>query len=424
MKRSEVPQQGLLKGVRVAVSAISVAGPFAAEILADMGADVIQIENPKNPDYSHGSINPGWMGESHRRNMRDITLDVTKPKGREAFMRLLAETDIFIESSKGGQWYNWGLGDEVLWEANPRLVIAHISGYGQTGLESYVSRASYDPIAQAFSGLVYSNGTDDMPYFPVADNVIDYYTAFFAATSCLSAYINALRTGKGESLDIAQYECGLRTLCQYMLQDIVEHNPEKRSLWIASELVAGTGSYRCKEGSVFIMSTGAVVVRKFAELLGLPYGADAFPGGAYAVYRSTEPGKLLEEALLKFCAERTAVEVEKELNEHKIPCSQVLTFRDMLTNEQYIARDSLTTTPSTRWEDPENPGQPLQVRVPNIVPRTKNNPLEIWRTGVDFGFDTRDVLSDLGYSEEEVQSFFDEKISVSRPDFCPQYKHL
>ena len=84
MKRSEVPQQGLLKGVRVAVSAISVAGPFAAEILADMGADVIQIENPKNPDYSHGSINPGWMGESHRRNMRDITLDVTKPKGREA----------------------------------------------------------------------------------------------------------------------------------------------------------------------------------------------------------------------------------------------------------------------------------------------------------------------------------------------------
>ena len=149
-----------------------------------------------------------------------------------------------------------------------------------------------------------------------------------------------------------------------------------------------------------------------------------FPGGAYAVYRSTEPGKLLEEALLKFCAERTAVEVEKELNEHKIPCSQVLTFRDMLTNEQYIARDSLTTTPSTRWEDPENPGQPLQVRVPNIVPRTKNNPLEIWRTGVDFGCDTRDVLSDLGYSEEEIQSFFDEKISVSRPDFCPQYKHL
>ena len=79
MKRSEVPQKGLLKGVKVVVSAISVAGPFAGELMADMGADVIQMENPKNPDYSHGSINPGWMGESHRRNMRDITLDVTNP---------------------------------------------------------------------------------------------------------------------------------------------------------------------------------------------------------------------------------------------------------------------------------------------------------------------------------------------------------
>ena len=199
----------------------------------------------------------------------DITLDVTKPLGREAFLRLIGETDIFIEASKGGQWERWGLDDETLWKVNPQLVIAHITGYGQTGLSEYTSRPSYDPIAQAFSGLVYSNGNDSMPYFPIADNVIDYYTALFTATGCLSAYINAQRTGRGESLDVAQYECGLRTLCQYMLQDIMEHNPEKRSLWMAAELVAGTGSYRCREGSVFIMSTGAVVVKKLAELLGI-----------------------------------------------------------------------------------------------------------------------------------------------------------
>ena len=424
MKRSEVPQKGLLQGVRVAVSAISVAGPFAGEVMADMGADVIQIENPRNPDYSHGSINPGWLGESHRRNMRDITLDVTKPLGREAFLRLIGETDIFIEASKGGQWERWGLDDETLWKVNPQLVIAHITGYGQTGLSEYTSRPSYDPIAQAFSGLVYSNGNDSMPYFPIADNVIDYYTALFTATGCLSAYINAQRTGRGESLDVAQYECGLRTLCQYMLQDIMEHNPEKRSLWMAAELVAGTGSYRCREGSVFIMSTGAVVVKKLAELLGLPYGTAAFPGGTYAVYRVTEQGKMLEEALLTRCAGHSAGEMETLLNSRGIPCSQVLTFKDMLTNEQYIARDSLTTSPSVRWEDPENPGRPLQVRMPNIVPRVKNSAPEIWRNGVDFGFDTRDVLGDLGYGPEEIEAFFEEKICVSRPDFCPQYKHL
>ena len=425
MKRNEVPKPGLLNDVRVVVSAISVAGPFAGEILADMGADVIQLENPQNPDFSHGSpTTPGWQGESHRRNMRDITLDVTKPKGREAFLRLIKETDILIESSKGGQWAGWGLSDEVLWEVNPKLVIAHISGFGQTGLQEYVSRASYDPIAQAFSGMVYANGTDDMPFFPIADNVIDYYTAMFAANSSLAAYINALKTGRGESLDIAQYECGLRTLCQYMLQDIVEHNPEKRSLWIAADVIAATGNYRCKEGNVFMISTGNAVCKRLALLLGFPYGTDEFPGGAFGYYRGTEQGNKVEEALLKLCAAHTADEIEKLLNDNGIPCSKVITYADMLTNSQYQARQSMIYTPSTRWQDPENPGQPLQVPVPNIVPRAKNHPLSVWRTGVDFGFDTSDVLSDLGYSEAEIQSFFDEKVSVSRQDACGQFKHL
>ena len=424
MKRTEVPQQGLLQDVRVVVSAISVAGPFAGEILADMGADVIQLENPKNPDFSHGNGLPGWQGESHRRNMRDITLDVTKPKGREAFLKLMADTDIFIESSKGGQWAAWGLTDETLWAVNPALVIAHISGYGQTGLESYISRASFDPIAQAFSGIAYANGDDNTPFFPIADNVLDYYTALFASTSCLSAYIRACRTGKGESLDIAQYECGLRTLCQYMLQDIMEHNPERRSFWIAADLVAGTGNYKCKEGSLFIMSTGAAVAKRMATLLGFDYGSESFPACGYAIYRATEQGKQLEAALLEMCAQHTAAEMDHILNENRIPCSQVITYQDMLTNEQYIARDSLTTTPSTRWEDPEHPGQPLQVRVPNIVPKTKVNPLSIWRTGVDFGFDTRDVLEDLGYSPDEIQGFFDDGISISVQDQCQRYRHL
>lgn len=309
-------------------------------------------------------------------NMRDITLDVTKPKGREAFLRLMKETDIFIESSKGGQWAGWGLSDEFLWKVNPKLVIAHISGYGQTGLKEYISRAAYDPIAQAFGGLVYANGDDTMPYFPIADNVIDYYTALFTSTSCLSAYINALRTGKGESLDIAQYECGLRTLCQYLLQDIVEGNPEKRSMWIAAFLCSGIGDY--------------------------------------GFFRHTENGKKVEAALQTFCKEHSASEVEKILNDNKIPCSQVLTYQDMLTNPQYLARESLTVNPSTRWEDPKNPGQPLPVTMPNIVPRAKNNPLSIWRTGVDFGYDTADVLADLGYSEAEIKGFFDKGISVSR----------
>ena len=124
------------------------------------------------------------------------------------------------------------------------------------------------------------------------------------------------------------------------------------------------------------------------------------------------------------CATHTASEIEEMLNEHQIPCSQVISFQDMLTHEHYLARQSLIPTPSTRWEDPENPGQPLNVMVPNIVPKAKNNPLSIWRAGVDLGFDTKDILEDLGYSAEEVQAFFDEGVSVVKKDYCPQFKHL
>lgn len=426
MKRSEVPQQGLLTGVRVVVCAISVAAPFAGELLAEMGADVIQVENPNNTDYCHanGYNLPGWMNETQRRNMRNMTLNILDPIGREAFLKLMAETDIIIEASRGGQWKKWGLGDKVLWGINPKMVIAHVSGFGQTGVESYVNRTCYDPIAQAFSGIVYSNGDDKTPFFPISDNVADFYTALFTSNSCLAAYINSQRTGKGESLDIAQYECGLRTLNQYLLQDIMENNPERRSFWIASELVAGTGNYKCKEGSVFIMSTGGALVKRLAIILGLPYGTPEFPDVGYVLYKETEQGKKMEAALMDMCSKHTANEIEQLLNANRIPCSQVITFQDMLTNEQYLARDSLTTTSSARWEDPNHPGQPLQVRVPNIVPKTTNNPLRIWRNGVDFGFDTKDILLDLGYTEEEAQAFFTQGVSAYRKESCQRYKHL
>ena len=424
MKRSDIPKQGILQGVRVVVCAVSIAGPFAGELMAEMGAEVIQIESPKNPDYAHGGSDPGWMGDAMRRNMRMATLDVVKPKGREAFLKLMKETDIFIESSRGGQWAGWGLTDEVLWKANPKLVIAHISGFGQTGEKDYVSRASYDPIAQAFSGIAYANGDNTLPYFPIAPDVLDFYTAFYTSNSCLAGYINALKTGKGESFDIAQYECGLRTIHQYLLQDLVQDEPEIRSLWIAAELSGAFGNYKCKEGSVFLLTVGVPVCKTVCELLGFPYGSEEFPAGDYIYPLALPKGQKIDAAMKEFCLAHTADEVEDILNRHKVPCSKVITYRDMLTNRQYKARNSIITYPSTRWEDPKNPGNPITIKAPCIPAKAKNHPVEIWRSGVDFGFDTKDILAELGYSEEEIQKFFDKKVCVSRQDACRQYKHI
>ncbi len=173
-----------------------------------------------------------------------------------------------------------------------------------------------------------------------------------------------------------------------------------------------------------MLTVGVPVCKSVCELLGLPYGTEEFPAGDYVYPLALPKGQKIDAAMKEFCMAHTADEVEEILNKHKVPCCKVLTYRDMLTNSQYLARNSLLEYPSTRWEDPKNPGQPVKVKAPCIPARPKNNPVEIWRSGVDFGFDTKDVLSELGYSEEEINKMFAKKICVSRKDFCPQYKHL
>lgn len=170
-KRNDIPTFGPLSGLKVVHSSQSVAGPFAADMMADMGADVIWIENAAGQDVSR--IAPGMAAQLDRRNMRNIALNVNTPKGREVFLKLMADADIFVEASRPGQYGKWNLSDEVLWEHNPKLVIAHISGFGQYGDPGYVRRASYDPIAQAFSGNMYMNGRPGMRSVPAEVSVSD-----------------------------------------------------------------------------------------------------------------------------------------------------------------------------------------------------------------------------------------------------------
>ena len=143
MKHSEMPVFGNMQGVRVVGTGTSIAGPVACSLFAEQGADVIQIESTKAKDMVR-SIGDIWSAE--HRNNRTIALNIRSQEGEEVLRRLLKETDILIEGSKGGTWDRWGLSDEVLWEIKPDLVIVHISGYGQTGDPEYVNRGSYDPI--------------------------------------------------------------------------------------------------------------------------------------------------------------------------------------------------------------------------------------------------------------------------------------
>ena len=279
MRRTDIPQFGPLQGVKVVHSSISIAGPFCAQLMADMGADVIWIENPKAPDIARGGgFHQGWSVELNRRNMRSMALDIPSEKGREVFLKMLAATDIFIEASKGGQYDRWGLSDEELWRANPALVIVHISGFGQAGEDSYVSRASYDPIAQAFGGLMYVNSLPGMAPFPSSQDVGDVYSGYLGAVGALAALYRVRETGRGESVDIAQYEAVLRSQGQNMMAELNTGNPISHTPFPNAELVAGYGAYECSDGKhCVVMTLGPAVFKSVMEVLGLPTGPTRFP---------------------------------------------------------------------------------------------------------------------------------------------------
>src|SRR5215510_14598013 len=221
---------GPLQGVRILSTGSLIAQPYAAALAAEMGAEVIQVERPGEGDaaWRHlgrqlpakagsGKVATTWIQE--RRNEFYITLDFSKPAGREVFLKLVKACDIWMESSKPGSYPKWGLTDEVVLQANPKIVIAHVSGYGQAGHPDYLGRASYDMVGQAFGGLMYLTGFSD-PEPPVRANpyTADYDSALFALWSSLAAYIHRLRTGQGQVSDVAQFEAVHQILAGTMVQ--------------------------------------------------------------------------------------------------------------------------------------------------------------------------------------------------------------
>lgn len=395
-KRTEIPSFGPLKKLRVVHCSQSVAGPFAACLMADLGADVIWVESAVGQDVSR--IAPGMAAQLDRRNMRTIKLNVNTPSGREVLLKLVREADIFLEASKPGQYEKWGLTDEVLLRENPHLVITHISGFGQYGDPDYVHRASYDPIAQAFSGVMFMNGFPGRRSAPAEVSISDYYTGYMAAFSSLAAYINAKSTGQGDSIDVSQFESTLRCEAGWPL-DLWNHSGRDFVQGKGNNSNVGFNSYMCADGrEVYMVIIGPALLKKLMKLLGLPYNEGVFAGCVNNVKEGTVAGDLLEKAIVDFCASRSSEEAERSFIDAGLPCSRILSHLEMLDNPHYLARESLTKW--QRVDGGELIGQ-------NVTPKLTKNPGRIWRGCPLPGMDNEDILDELGYSTEDIRSMYE-----------------
>ena len=396
-----MPTFGPLAGLRVVFSGIEIAGPFAGQMFAEWGAEVIWIENVSYGDTIR--IQPNYPQLS-RRNLHALSLNIFKDEGREAFLKLMETTDIFIEASKGPAFARRGISDEVLWEINPKLIIVHLSGFGQYGTPEYTNLAAYNTIAQAFSGYLIQNGDKDQP-MPAFPYTADYFSGLTATTSALAALYKMQQTGVGESIDVAMYEVMLR-MGQYFMMDYFNGGEVCPRMTKGKDpYYAGCGLYKCQDGYIVMELVGVNQMQGMFEDMGIAHllGTPEIPVGTQLIHRVECPfGELVEAKLDEYLATKPYEEALARFAELNIASAKVLTIPELESNPQYIARESLTT-----WNTIDG----RTYKGPNVMPKFKNNPGQIWRGMPTHGMDTAAILASIGYSDADIETLVAKRLA-------------
>ncbi len=388
----EKPSFGPLDGVKVVYAAVELACPKACDLLADWGADVSWLENTGAGDTIRDT---GFIKQAERRNQRSVSLDYFSEEGKNILLEMLADADIFMEASKGGTYARKGLTDEVLWEVNPRLIIVHVSGFGQTGDPKMVKRAAYDLTVAAYSGYMAQNGFPDQPVNP-GPYAADYINSLMIASSSLAALHKVQQTGTGESIDIAMYET-LLAIGQYYLVDylnagIIWPRPGARN-----QNLCGIGEFACKDGYLGVCLYGTDQNKYFLEAIGLGHlwGTEEIPEGSSALWLANPYAEEIQTAFESYCKERSKYEIEQDFAEHRIAAQVVMEFPDLVEEEHLKIRGV--------WRDWETADGDTFHGL-DVFPKFTNYPGQIWRPMPALGGDTADVLAKLGYSEGDIAS--------------------
>lgn len=410
-----IPEFGPFAGMRVVCSGSLIAMPVAATMLADFGAEVIQIERPGVGDtlrmlapfaeVNGKKVSTAWAQNSRNKLAMSLELNLKHEEVKEIFFGLIKEADIFMENMV---WLDkLGIYDEDLLKVNPKLVIAHVSGMGHKefgGIPEVCNRASYDMIGQAFSGWLYLQGDPDRDPAIAKPYTNDYVSAFATLFGALSGYISAQKTGKGQVVDIAQFEAMAQYMCgtytsYTMGNQIAERTGNKNPAFQPYNL------FKSKDG--FLVALGAFgpgVYKRCIPAMGLDleyYSYADCSSGTEAV--ASEKGRELNEKVIEFCAAHDALELEKIFEKARVPCATVNTAKSAVENEHFKSRnDWITYRDQTVDED---------ITAFGIAPKMSETPGQVWRGAPSMGQDTESILKEiLGYDDSKIAELKDKKL--------------
>lgn len=367
-----------LEGVRVIDVSSFLAGPFCSTQLAEFGADVLKLELPVvgDPLRKFGSVTEcgetlPWLSEC--RNKRSATLDLRKPEGAALLKRMCAEADILVENFQPGTMEEWGLGWEEMREANPRLVMVRISGFGQTG--PYRDRPGFGRIGNAFGGLSYLAGYPDRPpVTPGSATIPDYLAGLYGAFGALLAMEARRKTGCGQVVDIGLYEPIFRILDELAPSFQLNGHVRER-MGPGTVNVVPHSHYPTKDGRwVAIACTSDKIFARLADAMGAPELAG---DGKWGTVRRREAARAEVDAFVAAWTSRFDRDEVLDLCEREqVPCGPLYAIDEIFQDPQYKARGNILTV-----EDP----RVGELAIPNVVPRLTETPGAVKWLGPSMG---------------------------------------
>lgn len=416
-----IPAYGPLSGMRVLMTGSIVAAPFAASILAEFGAEVIHVERPgvgdpyrsQAPVLTHGAEKPfaistpntpesekvsaGWMQEARNKLSFCLEVNLNIPEARDIFLSLIKSCDVWIENMV---WLDkLGITDSMMLEVNPKLIIAHISGFGRPqfgGVPEECDRPSYDPIGQAEGGWMYINGhPEPQPPGYGASFINDYISALFCVSGVLMAYVHAQKTGQGQVVDVAQVECMSKCLNDtflnyFTLGMVKERVGNKIPIFQPGNL------FKTSDGYLYLGAYGPAVYGRALKAMDIDIEKYPFmEAGASREAINSAVGKDLARIIEEWMAGRTSQEGMDQLRKFKVPCAIPRSAKDLAQSEHYQKRGN--------WVSYRDETLGKEVTGFGFAPKMSRSKPAVWRGAPRLGQDTEPIMKTLlGYSDAEV----------------------
>jgi len=394
-----------LSGVRVIDVGNFLAGPYAASMLGEFGAEVLKVEHPIAGDpmrrFGTATARPDatlkWLSEA--RNKKSVTIDLRQPEGVQLFLKLVSKSQVLIENFRPGTMEEWGLGWKELSAANPGLVMLRVSGYGQTG--PYRRRSGFAHIAQAFGGLNYLAGfPGETPVLPGTVPLGDYIASLYGAIGIMIALRHQEKTGRGQVIDVGIYEAVFRVLEEIAAAYGVDGRIRERE-GSGSFVACPHGHFKTKDGTwIAIACTTDKMFERLAVAMDQPHLASS---GLYGDQRKRLAAReQVNQIVVEWVGALLRDEVLEKCLKEEVPVGKVNSIADIFSDEHFIARGNLAHF------DEEGIGE---VVVPGVIPSLSATPGRITNLGPTLGNATTDVLRELlGMAEGEIQRLRQQKI--------------